>query len=284
MRCAIFASTLLLAALASTPFAQDNPGQDSGLEIKTSTDMDQLFEIYKAAHGGAERFDGVNYLEFDFTPWFLDEQGERIALPTRHIQTRFRDNANEQLQRSMRIETAFELPGENDTVRKISVISVVTETDINIWRKEADGEFIKSESRELKLSAVQDAKVLFAQLDMLLYLDSRDLRCTYGGVLTRDKVSYATAEAAFRPEREVMEPVRLYFDLKTALIKRIDVFDPKTKMRVGSTLVDDYKDHEGLKFPESISFVDRSMESLAGWDFRDVKVNPELSPETFLKP
>ena len=75
MRCAIFVSTLLLAALASTPFAQDNPGQDSGLEIKTSTDMDQLFEIYKAAHCGAERFDGVNYLEFDFTPWFLDEQG-----------------------------------------------------------------------------------------------------------------------------------------------------------------------------------------------------------------
>lgn len=246
--------------------------------------MDQLLEIYKAAHGGAERFDGVNYLEFDFTPWVLDEKGERIALPTRNVQTRFRDNADEQLQRSMRIETDFELPGDNDAVRKVQVVSIVTETAINIWRKEGEGEYIKSESRELMLSAVQDAKVLFAQLDMLLYLDSRDLRCTYGGLMTRDKVSYVTAEAAFRPAREVQEPVRLYFDLKTALIKRIDVFDPQTKMRVGSTLVEDYKDHEGLKFPESISFVSRSMETLGGWDFASVKVNPELSRETFLKP
>jgi hypothetical protein len=183
----------------------------------------------------------------------------------------------------MRIET--EMPvGTGEDARTVKLISLVTETSLEVFTEAEDGSYTKRESMEIKRAAALDAKVLWGQLDLLLYLDSRDLRCTYTGVMTRDKEKFVTAEAAFRPGRELAEPRRLYFDTTTALIERIDVFDAKSNMRLGTTMVGDYKDHEGIKFPELIEFTDRAGEVLGGWRFSAVKVNPEVADDTFLKP
>lgn len=274
--------TLLLAAFATSPFAQDPDGQGGGVEIQTTTDWDQLLAIYKATQGGAERFDGVNYLAFDYEPYLLDEEGERVAQGSWHVETRFRDNADEQLQRVMRIETEVEVAGEEG--RTIRTVGIVREDGMEVYREATDGSYEQLSSREILQKHADIAKALWAQLDQILYLDSRDLRCRYTGIMTRNKEKYVTVESGFRPAREVPEPSRLYFDTTTALIERIDVFDPATNTRIGSKLLEGYQDYDGIKFPSEIRFVNRDMEELGGWVFTTFKVNPELEKETFLKP
>ena len=282
----ILLPTLLLAAFATSPFAQDPvEDQQPEFELATSSDWDQLLEIYKAAHGGAERYDGVDYLSFDWTVFNVDpETGEEVPSNTRKVQMRFRDDPDRELVRALRIDETVQvlLDGES---RDVELVTLLTETELTVHRKLGEGEYQElTNSQDLLKSQEVDGKALFAQLDLLLFLDSRDLRGQYRGMMKRDGEQYIAVEASFRPGRAVPEPSRLYFDTSTALIERVDIFDPKTKRRTGTTRLEGYKDHDGVKFPERFVAFDREMEKLGGWQVANFEINAETPEEVFLKP
>lgn len=282
----ILLPTLLLAAFATSPFAQDPPKDEGpGFEIVTTSDWDQLLEIYKAAHGGAERYDGVDYLSFDWTVFYVDpETGEEVPSNTRKVQMRFRDNPDQEQVRSLRIDETVQVVLDGET-RDVELVTLLTELEMEVYRKTGEDSYQElTNSRDLLTSQAVDSKALFAQLDLLLFLDSRDLRAQYRGMMKRDGEQYIAVEAGFRPGREVPEPARLYFDTSTALIERIDIFDPKTKRRTGTTRLEGYKDHDGIKFPERFVAFDREQEKIGGWQITEFEINPETPEEVFLKP
>ena len=282
----ILLPTVLLAAFATSPFAQDPAeSEEPGFEIAASSDWDQLIGIYKAAHGGAERYDGVDYVSFDWTVFHVDpETGEDVPSNTRRVQMRFRDIPDQELVRSLRIDETVQVRLDNE-LRDVVLVTLLTEESLKVFRKTGGDQYQElTNSKDLRLSQSVDSKALFAQLDLLLHLDSRDLRGQYRGLMKRNDKEYIAVETSFRPGREVPEPSRLYFDTSTALIERIDIFDPKTKRRTGTTLVEGYKDHDGIKFPERFVAHDREMKRLGGWQIANFEVNPETPQEVFLKP
>jgi len=280
---ALLFSALLLTSTAPATFAQDSGGKRDDVKVMTSSDWERVMALYKHSQGGAERFDGLKTLSFDFTPVIINEEGEEMPSATRHITYLMRPNADDQEVRSMRIETEVPIQGESGE-EKIKTVSFVTALSVKVFTEDATGAYSEVEARELQAAAVFDAKGLWAQLDLILYPDSRDLRCTFSGVLTRDSKRYAAVEAEFRPGREVPEPARLYFSAVSSLVERIDVFDPKTHLRTGTTYLEQYKDHDGIKFPEQFRFVDRRGKALAFWRFANVKMNPVLPETQFQKP
>lgn len=281
---ALLLSALLLASAVPAALAQDGVDKRDDVKIQTSSDWERVLALYKHSQGGAERFDGLRTLSFDFTPSIVNEDGEEVASATRHVTYLIRPNEDDQEVRAMRIENEVPVPAEDGTESKIKTVSIVTSEWVKVWREASDGSYTEVEARELQAAAVFDAKGLWAQLDLILFPDTRDLRCTFSGVLTRDSKRYAAVEAEFRPGRQVPEPARLYFSAVSSLIERIDVFDPKTHLRTATTYLEEYKDHDGIKVPELLRLVDRRGRPLGAWRFANVKLNPDLSESVFEKP
>ena len=277
----ILLSALLFATAVPAAVAQGQGGKKGDVEIVATSDWDRVVALYKHSQGGAERFDGLRTLSFDFTPAIYNEAGEEVPMTTRHITYLMRPDADEQEIRAMRIETEIAMPGEDEAAK---IVSIVTPESVTVWTEDGQGGYTEVEARELQAAAVFDAQGLWAQLDLLLYPDTRDLRCTVSGPMTRNSKRYMAVEAEFRPGRKVPEPARLYFSAVSSLIERVDVFDPKTRLRTATTYLEDYKDHDGIKFPHYLRFVDRAGKPLGSWRFADVEMNPKLPADNFKKP
>lgn len=280
---ALLLSSLFLLPAAPVLYAQDAGGQGDGVQIVASSDWDRVLALYKHSQGGAERFDGLRTISFDFTPAIVNEEGEEVKASMRHMTVLMRPDADEQEVRTVRIESEIAVPGsaEGETIK---TVSLVTSQSVLVWAQGEDGEYTPVEARELKAAAVFDAKSIWAQLDLILYPDHPDLRCTFSGVMTRDSKRYAAVEAEFRPGRQVPEPARLYFSAVSSLVERIDVFDPKTHLRTGTTYLEEYKDHDGVKVPHYFRFIDRRARPLGSWRLDDLKLNPTLPDKAFTKP
>jgi hypothetical protein len=283
MRASAILLSLLLASTAIAAPLQDKSGKRDDVKVMASSDWDRVIALYKHAQGGAERFDGLRSLSFDFTPALFDEEGNEVPMATRHISYLIRPNTDEQERRVMRSESEITVPGSGSD-EKTKIISIVTASSVEVWTEDGEGGFVPVEAKELQALAVFDAKGLWAQLDLILYPDIADLRCSVTGVMTRDSKRYMGVEAEFRPGRQVPEPTRLYFSAVSSLIERIDVFDPKTHLRTATTYLEGYKDHDGIKFPGYLSMIDRRSNKLGTWRFDNVKMNPELPEGYFVKP
>lgn len=281
---AIILSAALIVSTGVLVQAQDGQKPRKDVDIVASSDLTRLVMIHKQAQGGAERYDGVRTISFDYTPSRIDEKGEEVFANTRHIIVSVRVNDDDQELRTVRIESEIEVPGESEGT-KVKIVSLVkADGSVQVWNEAVDGTYNVVETKELKRNAHFDAQSVFAQLDLLMVLDSKDLRCSFTGIFTRDSKRYAAVEAEFRPGRAVPEPSRLYFSSKTSLIERIDVFNAKTHLRQSSSYVENYKDHDGFKFPEKLRFVNRKGEPLGGWRMENVKLNPTLAENCFSKP
>lgn len=280
---ALLFSSLILLPVATVSLAQDTGGKREDVQIVTSSDWDRVLALYKHSQGGAERFDGVRVVAFDFTPAIVNEEGVEEEAGTRHVVVLIRPDANEQEVRTMRIESEIPVPGgaEGETAK---IVSLVTAQTVLVWSETAEGDYVPVDARELKAAAVFDAKGIWAQLDLLLYPDNQDLRCTFSGVMTRDAKRYAAVEAEFRPGRQVLEPARLYFSAVSSLVERIDVFDPKTHLRTATTYLEEYTDHDGVKVPHYLRFVDRRARPLGSWRLSNIELNPKLTEQVFTKP
>lgn len=284
---AIFLPAALFASLAlSGPMASGQTGQSDrkDVDIVASSDLKLLFSIHKQSQGGAERYDGIRTITFDYTPSKFDEKGKEIMASTRRISMTVRVNADNQELRCVRIDSKIEVPGEA-AGSMVNIVSLVTEDGaVKVWSQAEDGSYIPVEAKELKMNAQFDALSMFSQLDLFLFLDTPDIRCTFTGALTRDSKRYVAIETSFRPGRGVAEPSRLYFDSKSSLIERIDVFHPDSNMRLSTTLVEDYTDHKGFKFPGRLRTLNRKGTPVGGWRMENVELNPKLSETHFAKP
>lgn len=275
---------LLLAALPLTAIAQDPPedkgGDGSGPEVAASSELEVVLGLYKIAHGGKERFDGLRTMAFDYTPSVYDEEGNELMGVKRRVSILFRPDLDEQEQRTVRIEKDVVIEGEDPA----KTVAIVTGSGAKVWVEGADGELIRSEAQRFQNTASFHASALLNQLDLVYWLDGRDVRCRFGGVLKRDGKDYATIEAEFAPGRQVPEPTRLYISGTSSLIERVDVFDPKFHMRTSTAYLEEYADHGGIKFPGRVRQVDRRGRPVGNWYLEGVELNGEFEPEFWAKP
>ena len=275
-------TSLLLLAAALPLAAQDPAGdQPEGPQVVASSDLDVVLSLYKVAHGGAERYDDLRTIAFDYTPSIFDPEGEELRAPVQRISVLFRPDLDEQEQRTVRLEQEVELGEGLGTVK---TVSIVTGNDIRVWTEAEDGSWSRSELAELERAAGFHATVLLTNLDLLYWTDSKEIRCRFGGVLRRDGRDYAAVEAEFKPERSVPEPARLYFSGVSSLIERIDAFDPKLRMRIGTVHVEGYEDHGGIKFPGLFRQVDRKGKPIGNWYLDEVSLNGEFEEAFWQKP
>ncbi|MDF1800211.1 MAG: hypothetical protein P1V81_13610 [Planctomycetota bacterium] len=281
----LFALLLPLFALVPLTAAQDGAGEKPQAEIVVSNDWEMILKIYKLSQGGEDRFEAVRTLSFDYTPSLFAQDGEEVKSVSQHVDILFRPDLDEQEQRTVRLETELMVKDEEtgeDVPTK--VVSIVTGDQAKVWVEAADGTMTRSSAIELESTAAFHATALLSHLDLILWPDSPDIRCSFGGVLKRDGKQYATVEAEFKPGRKVPEPARLYFNGATSLIDRIDVFDPKLHMRMGTVHVEGYADHGGVKVPSLFRQLNRKGEPIGNWYLEDMSLNGEFEREYWAKP
>jgi hypothetical protein len=248
--------------------------------------------IYEAAHGGADRLENLTYWSCDFAPTAFDDEGVETALSVKKIEMRYHHippqdlgdmGVSKHLPRAVRIESEIDI-SETETPDMVKMVSIVTPLSVKVWLENAKGGFDEVDVIQYLNFATLDASALLAHFDLILMPRSSDLRFRYAGVKTRDGVKYAAVDAEFAPGRSVPLLYRNYHSPETTLIERVDVFDPTTKQRLGCTRISDYEDHDGLKFPRSFLSVDRDEKPVGSWTLSNVKINPELTADRFLKP
>jgi|FLOH01.1.fsa_nt_gi hypothetical protein len=227
-------------------------------------------------------------MSFDFTTSTFDGEGKELVADPQKVEIRFHNSASidqgeagpsKPVPRAVRVESQVDLGGE-----KVALISVVTPGSVHVWVENAEGGFDETNARELRTNAANDANALLAHLDLILMPDSEELLFRFVGVRQRDDVKYAAVEAEFIPMRGVQQLYRNYFSPVTSLIERMDIYDPKSKRRVGCTRIGDYEDHGGIKFPRSFKSYDKNENPVGSWVLSSVKVNPELPATRFSAP
>ena len=181
----------------------------------------------------------------------------------------------------VRMEGSYALSDGSEPAR---VVGLVTGSDVQVWYEGADGELVSTDAQRIKNTVAFHATALLNQLDLVYWTDSKDIRCRFGGVLKRDGKDFATLEAEYSPSRSVPEPARLYFSGVTSLIERVDAFDPKLHMRIGTVYLEGYKDHDGIKFPSLLRQVDRRMRPIGNWYLSDVVLDGEYEADHWSKP
>ncbi|MDG1500716.1 MAG: hypothetical protein P8N31_09880 [Planctomycetota bacterium] len=291
MRCFGFFLLLPLLGLVSAAQTPAGDGQNPA-NTTVATGWQRILPLYEAAHGGADRLDNLSFLSCDFTPSIFDKDGVETKLSVKKIEMRYHHippqdlgdmGVSKHLPRAVRIESEIDI-SETETPEMVQMVSIVTPIAVKVWTENTEGGFDEVDSKQYLNFASLDASALLAHFDLILMPRSMDLRFKYSGVKTRDGVKYAAVDAEFAPSRSVPLLYRNYHSPETTLIERLDVFDPATKQRIGCTRISDYEDHDGLKFPRSFTSVDRDEKPVGSWSFTNVKINPELSPERFLKP
>ena len=291
MRCFGFLLLLPIFGLIAAAQTPADGGQQAP-SIGVSTGWDRILPIYEAAHGGADRLENLTYLSCDFTPTTFDAEGVETKLSVKKIEMRYHHippqdlgdmGVSKHLSRAVRVESEVDI-SETETPEMVKMVSIVTPQSVKVWTENATGGFDQVDLQQYLNFATLDASALLAHFDLILMPRSSDLRFQYSGVKTRDGVKYAAVDAEFAPSRSIPLLYRNYHSPDTSLIGRVDVFDPTTKRRLGCTRISDYEDHDGLKFPRSFKSVDRDEKPVGTWTFSNVKINPELAADRFLKP
>jgi len=278
---ALAALALPLGAAFAGParVAQDPPPQ-SGDDAESPRliavrDADRLIALYEDAHGGHEALQDVEILEFSVKPSSFDADGKEIVDPQPlHVEMLLRGNP-----RMVRLE-------EVDDGKQLVRLADGT-GEGRVW---VDGEEVVDEESLVRQTLVDrsraEASQFLALLDLLYRPTSPDLRMKFEGIKRRHRdgelIEYVATWMEFAPHRHVYSPFRVFYNPSTRLVDRIDTFDMKTLLRVGSMELRDYVDLGGIKFPTRVVFRDVVHERpIKAWTLETPQVNPPIDRARF---
>lgn len=260
--------------------AQDPPpptGDDAqSPRLIAVRDADRLIALYEDAHGGREALQDLEIVEFSVKPSSFDADGKEIVDPQPlHVEVLLRGNP-----RMVRLE-------EVDNGKQLVRLDDGGTGEARVW---VDGEEIVDEENLVRQTLVDrsraEASQFLALLDLLYRPTSPDLKMKFEGIKRRHRdgelIEYVATWMEFAPHRHVYSPFRVFYNPSTRLVDRIDTFDMKTFMRVGSMELRDYVDLGGIKFPTRVVFRDVVHERpVKAWTLETPQVNPPIDRARF---